>query len=175
MIFVNFKDYPNGKREKGQQLVEICRQVQKQSGVPIYPVIDGRFEGGVLLNHSSRPMTLIQVKNFLTQFSALKTLVCCSTIEEGKSLAALKPCYLAYEVPELVGGRVAVSMAQPRAIRDLVESVRPLPVLAGAGVHQKEDVIRAVQTGAVGVLVSAAVMTALEPEKVLKDLAEGFK
>lgn len=175
MIFVNFKEYPSGKGEKGRRLVELCCEVAKRSGVAILPIIDGRFAGGALLNHSSRPMSFDQIRNFISRFPALKTLLCCSTMEEGKKLAVLKPSFLAYEAPELIGGRVAISVAQPKTISELVKVIKPIPVLVGAGVHQKADVVSAFKLGAVGVLISTAVMTAVEPKKVLLDLVEGFR
>jgi triosephosphate isomerase len=175
MIFVNFKNYANGRGEQGEKMQRICHQIAAATGVPIYPLIAGRWSEGILLNHSSKPMTFSQIKNFIRQFPSFKTLVCCSTIEEGLKLAQLKPGYLAYEPAELIGGRISVATARPEIIKELVERINFLPILVGAGIHRRADVVKARQLGAVGILVSAAIMTAPDPQKVLLDLAQGFQ
>jgi triosephosphate isomerase len=90
-------------------------------------------------------------------------------------LARLQPTYLAYEPPALIGGTISVSTAKPAIIKKIVMRINFLPILVGAGIRQKSDVVKALKLGAKGVLVSAVVMTAVDPVKVLSDLAEGFK
>lgn len=175
MIFVNFKNYLSGQGVKGQQLQQLCKEVATATGVTIYSVINNRWARGVLLNHSSCPATYSQIKNFMSNFPLLKTLICCSSLEEGLKLARLRSTYLAYEPPELIGGQISVSTARPAIIKDFVDQIRFLPILVGAGIHNSNDVSQARRLGAAGVLVSSAVMAASHPRQVLLDLTRGFR
>ena len=45
-------------------------------------------------------------------------------IDEAKSLAALVPDYVAVEPPELIGGDVSVTSADPQIVSDTASAVR---------------------------------------------------
>ena len=49
-----------------------------------------------------------------------------------------------------------------------------IPVLCGAGIRTKEDVQKALLLGVKGVMLASSVTEAKDPEKVLRELAEGF-
>ena len=48
-------------------------------------------------------------------------------------------------------------------------------LLIGAGISRRQDVVESVRLGAKGVVVSSAVVLADDPQKVIEDLALGFK
>ena len=48
-------------------------------------------------------------------------------------------------------------------------------MLVGAGIHTAQDVKKAIELRAVGILVSSAVVLAKDSKKILLDLTEGFK
>lgn len=129
---------------------------------------------GTLLNHAEKKLSLPEVKNIMEKFSG-QTLVCASSLEEGRQLALLKPSFLAYEPPELIGGQISVSQAQPEVITAFINEIKEIPVLVGAGIHQKEDVQKALSLGAKGILVSSDVVLSENPQEELLSLAEGFK
>jgi triosephosphate isomerase len=129
---------------------------------------------GTLLNHTEKKLSLPEVKNIMEKFSG-QTLICASSLEEGRQLALLKPNFLAYEPPELIGGQVSVSQAQPEVIMAFLNEIKEIPVLVGAGVHQQEDVQKALSLGAKGVLVSSDVVLSENPGQELLNLAQGFK
>ena len=52
--------------------------------------------------------------------------------------------------------------------------MKGVPVLCGAGVHTQEDVRKAVELGAQGILVASGVVNAKDPEKVLTELMRGL-
>jgi triosephosphate isomerase len=86
---------------------------------------------------------------------------------------------VAVEPPELIGGTVSVTTADPmvvsaavKAVKDLAPDVR---VLCGAGVKTGKDVRRALELGADGVLLASGVAAVAEPEKALLDLLEGLR
>ena len=82
--------------------------------------------------------------------------------------------WIAYEPPELIGGDVSVSKAQPGVIQRIVSILPKKKIVVGAGIKNVEDVKMAVKLGAKGILVSSAVVKSSRPEKVLLQLAEGF-
>ncbi|MFH1602107.1 MAG: triose-phosphate isomerase [Candidatus Shapirobacteria bacterium] len=85
------------------------------------------------------------------------------------------PDYVAYEPAELIGGKVSVSQGKPEMIKNIVELISPLKLIVGAGIHKKEDVQKALELGAKGILISSDVITAKDPYKELKELALAFK
>jgi triosephosphate isomerase len=130
---------------------------------------------GTLLNHSEKKLPLEKVKNILPGLKGLQSLVCAESIEEGRRLAELKPDFLAYEPPELIGGEVSVSQARPEVIREFVDKIKNMPILVGAGIHKQADVRKALELGVKGILVSSDIVLADNPQQELLDLAGGFK
>ncbi len=127
---------------------------------------------GSLLNHSEKRIPFNKIKFCIKKLRKLKmkSVVCVKSVKEAKKIAKLKPDYIAYEPPSLIGGKISVSKAKPDVIKKVVKAVR-VPILVGAGVHNKEDVIVAKKLGAKGILVSSAVVKARNPGKVLKGLS----
>ncbi len=134
---------------------------------------------GTLLNHSENKLSLEKIEMILKKIHSLsdkfQTLVCCASIEEGQQIASFKPDFLAYEPPELIGGTISVSQAKTEIISEFVKKIKEVPILVGAGIHQKEDVQRALNLGAKGVLVSSDVVLSTNPQKELLNLVGGFK
>ena len=129
---------------------------------------------GVLLNHAEKKLSWQDLKKIMEKRQDLQTLVCSESIEEGQQIATLKPDFLAYEPPELIGGTVSVSQAKPEIISDFVAKIKEVPILVGAGIHNKEDVQKALELEAKGVLVSSDVVLSENPKQELLKLAGGF-
>ena len=129
---------------------------------------------GTLLNHAEKKLPLPEIEKIMAKFSG-QTLICISSLEEGRQLALLKPNFLAYEPPELIGEQVSVSQAQPEIITAFINEIKEIPVLVGAGIHQQEDVQKALSLGAKGILVSSDVVLSANPQPELLNLAQGFK
>lgn len=137
---------------------------------------------GTLLNHAEHqipPGTVNQVikriANCKFQISNFKTMVCCHTLGQAERLAKLKPDYLAYEPPELIGGDLSVSEAKPFVIERIVKKIPGMAIIVGAGIKTGKDVKRSLELGAKGILVSSAVVLAKDQKQILEDLASGFK
>jgi len=130
---------------------------------------------GTLLNHSENKLPPETIGSIIERTRSLGFLVCCESLEEAQSIAEFKPDLIAYEPPELIGGDVAVSSAKPEIIGDFTREIKDIPVLVGAGIHEREDVHQSLKLEAVGILVSSAVVLADDPKKVLLDLAGGFR
>ncbi|MCD6235493.1 MAG: triose-phosphate isomerase, partial [Thaumarchaeota archaeon] len=90
--------------------------------------------------------------------------------------AALGPDMIAIEPPELIGTGIPVSKAKPEVVSGAVEAVKRINtevhVLCGAGISTGEDVARAIELGAEGVLLASAYVKAKDPKKVLSEMAE---
>jgi len=130
---------------------------------------------GTLLNHSEKKIQFekIQLSIELARKAGIEVLVCADSVEEAKRIAPLKPDYIAVEPPELIGSGISVSTAKPEVVKDAVEQVKriaQIPVLCGAGISNGEDVRKAVELGADGVLLASAFVKAKNPRAVLLDM-----
>jgi triosephosphate isomerase len=132
---------------------------------------------GTLLNHSERRLAIGPILDGISHCRrlGLKSVVCAATPSEADDLAHAKPDYIAIEPPELIGGRISVSIARPEVITDTTSRIKHVPVLVGAGIHERKDVQVAWKLGAKGILVASSVVLAKKPYDVLMDLAKGFK
>ena len=89
-------------------------------------------------------------------------------------MATLSPRFIAVEPPELIGGDISVTTADPAIVSGTAEAVRAVNpnvrVLCGAGVKNGEDVAKAIELGTEGVLLASGVTKANDPLFVLRDL-----
>jgi triosephosphate isomerase len=131
---------------------------------------------GTVLNHAEHQMETERLRESIDRAKEirLRTVVCANTPDFAKGVAKFSPNYIAVEPPELIGGTVSVSTAKPEVITNSLKVVGKIPLLVGAGVKTKEDVKKGIQLGASGIFVASAVMKALNPEKIVKELAEGL-
>ncbi len=136
---------------------------------------------GTVLNHSERKLSEEGVKKCIgiANSCGLVTVACADTPEEAERIAKFSPDFVAIEPPELIGTGVSVSRAKPEVVTRAVEKVKSVNesvrVLCGAGISSGEDVEKALELGAEGVLVASAVVKAEEPQKVLEEFAASAK
>ena len=136
---------------------------------------------GTFLNHSEAKLaTFAELKqtNQKAKEVGLKTLIFTAGISELNRILALKPTFVAYEPPELVGSReTSVAQAKPEIISEasVLAKNAGIPLIVGAGIHSQEDVKKSLELGAVGVVVASDIVLAEDPKKELLDLVEGFR
>lgn len=125
---------------------------------------------GTFLNHSEHKLKFGVLRKTMKRCNeaGLKTAVFASSLKEAKKIEKLRPDYLIYEPPELVGGKISVSSAKPEVIKKISKALK-MKFYVGAGVKNTEDVKKSLELGAVGVAVSSGVVLARNPEKVLKE------
>ena len=130
---------------------------------------------GTLLNHSEHRLRIDEIEKSIRRAKeiGLEVVVCANTPAVGDALDEFKPDVIAVEPPELIGGDISVSSSRPEIIKESVETIEG-PVLVGAGIKTGEDVRKALELGAKGVLLASGVTKASDPEKVLRELAKGF-
>lgn len=132
---------------------------------------------GSLINHSELRVPEGMIKAIVGRLKELGmiSVVCAANPGEEERLSKFKPDMLAVEPPQLIGGKISVSEAQPEIISESVKRGKGIPVLVGAGVHTAKDVATAVKLGAMGVLVASGVVLAKDQKKALTELVRGFK
>jgi triosephosphate isomerase len=136
---------------------------------------------GILINHSERPLRMADIHTNICRCRnlGLKTITCVNEIDVGVAAAAFSPNMIAIEPPELIGSGISVSAANPDIVSGSVERVKKInsgvAILCGAGISNGEDVRKALELGAEGVLLASAVTKAKDPESVLMDLISGIK
>lgn len=135
---------------------------------------------GTLINHSEYRI-LSEDVNVLVQRCkdlGLVTIVCTKDAEESKQYARFQPDFIAVEPPELIGGDISVTSAKPEVVSDSVKAVKDVApnvkVLCGAGVKNGQDVRKAIELGAEGVLLASGVVKAADQRAVLEDLVGGL-
>ena len=132
---------------------------------------------GSLVNHSEHRLRLADIGIVLERLreNKLISLLCTDTVETTKAGAALSPDMLAIEPPELIGTGIPVSKAKPEVVKGAVQAVQKINpdvhVLCGAGISTGDDVARAIELGAEGVLLASAYVKAKDPKMVLIGMA----
>ena len=170
-------------------------RVSKEVGIQVYiqhtdGLVDGAKTGlvateqarllgavGSLINHSERKLKPGTIKKELASWpNNFESIVCIQTLGQMERWAKnIKPDMVAYEPSELIGNREkSVATEKPEVIKTVVEFYKKIPVLVGAGVHSANDVRVALKLGARGILLATDVVKATNPEKELRELAEGF-
>ena len=136
---------------------------------------------GVMLNHSEHRLKLAEIDLAITRAKevGLLTLVCSNNPKVSAAVAALEPDMVAVEPPELIGTGISVSRAKPEVI---TSSVRPIEslfpsvlVYCGAGITTAEDVAKALELGAKGVLLASAVAKSPDPVEKLRELSSPLR
>jgi triosephosphate isomerase len=130
---------------------------------------------GTLINHAEHKVSIEHIATLLDNVPEGFTICACAAdIDEARALSALQPDYVAVEPPELIGGEISVTTADPeivsgtaRAIREISEDVG---ILCGAGVKNGQDVLKAIELGTSGVLLASGVTKVKDAVAALNDL-----
>jgi triosephosphate isomerase len=136
---------------------------------------------GILINHSERRLQIADIEWLVSRAKklGLETCVCTNNPAVSQACAALGPDFVAVEPPELIGGDISVTSANPAVVSSSVEVVRKVnpqvKVLCGAGVKNGMDVRKAIELGAQGVLLASGVVKAKDRKATLLDLAARLK
>ena len=130
---------------------------------------------GTIINHAEHKVEMDHVKRLLPQLpDDFPVCGCSADLEEAKNLAEMGPTFIAVEPPELIGGDISVTTADPSIVSDTVAVVKAINpdvrVLCGAGVKNGQDVATAIKLGAEGVLLASGVTKASDVASVLNDL-----
>lgn len=130
---------------------------------------------GTIINHAEHKVSLEHVKELMAMLpDDFPICACAADVEEARALAELGPTFIAVEPPELIGGDISVTTADPAIVSDTVAAVKEVNpnvrILCGAGVKNGQDVATAISLGAEGVLLASGVTKANDVPGVLQDL-----
>ena len=135
---------------------------------------------GTLINHSEHRLILADIDVCIKRAKELDLdhIVCSNNVEISKAIAVFSPNFVAVEPPELIGGDISVTTADPDIVSDSVSAIKKIDgdvrVLCGAGVKNGKDVEKAIELGADGVLLASGIVKAKDKEAVIRDLANGL-
>jgi triosephosphate isomerase len=135
---------------------------------------------GTILNHSEHRISKDEIIKSIERAKEnnLTVILCAKDDNEAEEFARTKADFIAVEPPDLIGGDVSVT-TRPDLVTDSVAKVKransEMKILVGAGVKTKEDVRKAIELGADGVLLASGVTKAADKKKVIKELVEGLK
>jgi len=135
---------------------------------------------GTFLNHSERrfkDFSDLELANNRAKKVGLRTLIFTKDLRELDKVLELKPDYVSYEPPELVGSlTTSVAREKPEVISKAVEisKQKGIPLIVGAGIKDTNDVRVSLSLGASGIAVASDVVKAENPGRELQDLVEGF-
>lgn len=136
---------------------------------------------GTLINHSEHRLILSDIDTCITRAKEmdLDHIVCSNNVATSRAIAAFSPNFVAVEPPELIGGDISVTTADPDIVIGSVKAVRKVDenvkVLCGAGVKNGKDVTKSVELGADGVLLASGIVKAKDKKFVIRDLAAGLQ
>ena len=130
---------------------------------------------GTLINHAEHKVSIEHIAMLLDNVpEGFTVCACAADIDEARALSALQTDFVAVEPPELIGGEISVTTADPeivsgtaRAIREISEDVG---ILCGAGVKNGQDVLKAIELGTSGVLLASGVTKVKDAVAALNDL-----
>ncbi|NCF96615.1 MAG: triose-phosphate isomerase [Euryarchaeota archaeon] len=130
---------------------------------------------GTIINHAEHKVSLDHVRDLMAMLpEGFPVCACAADVTEARALAKLGPTFIAVEPPELIGGDISVTTADPTIVSDTVAAVKEVNpnvrILCGAVVKNGQDVATAIALGAEGVLLASGVTKANDPQTVLEDL-----
>lgn len=135
---------------------------------------------GSLINHSEHRIPSSDIKRLISRLQKLKmmSVICVRNIAEAQKYASLNPSYIAIEPPELIGSGKAVSKEKPELITKAVMTVKntnnSTKLLCGAGIVSREDVEKAIQLGARGILVASGIIKSKKWEKIIVEFSKAM-
>ena len=134
-----------------------------------------RGASGTIINHAEHKVSIEHVRDLMVMLpEGFPICACAADVAEARALAKLNPTFIAVEPPELIGGDISVTTADPAIVSDTVAAVKEVNsnvrVLCGAGVKNGKDVATAISLGAEGVLLASGVTKANDIPAVLRDL-----
>ncbi len=136
---------------------------------------------GVVVNHAEDPVSNEVIEKVISRCRevGLSVMVCAEDDSRSHAVAKFNPDFVAIEPPELIGGDVSVSTADPELVKRSVKailSVNPkIGPIMGAGVKSLEDARQSVRLGAKGLFVASGVVLAKNSKTAMLDLANGLK
>ena len=155
-------------------------KIGSSTGFVIPEIVKKSRVAGSLINHSEHRIPSNEIEDLVKRLRDLSmtSVVCVQDVNEAWKYAKLNPDFIAIEPPELIGSGKAVSKEKPEIITVSVNAVKKAnnstQLLCGAGIVSGEDVTRALELGAKGILVASGIVKAKNWEKTIEEFALSF-
>lgn len=133
---------------------------------------------GSLINHSEHRIPPKDIKELIERLRQLNmvSVVCVQDVSEASLYAKENPDFIAIEPPELIGSGKAVSKERPELITNAVKAVHDArnntKLLCGAGIVSGDDVRKAMELGASGILVASGIIKSKNWNDVVDEFAK---
>ncbi len=125
------------------------------------------------LNHAENPCTIHELAAAISRANELGILsvVCADSVEEGATLAALKPDVMVCELTSLIGTGQVADEDYMRSSTQRVKEVSPSTlVLQAAGISNGQNVYDAIRFGADGTGGTSGIVAADDPLAMLDEM-----
>ena len=131
--------------------------------------------GGVLLNHSEHQLSLKVIKEtvVICRQASLKIMLLAASLEQINQFNLLKPDYIGFEDPQLIGGPIAMIDAHFDLIKQTAAGAKA-PLIVGGGIRTTDHVRKSLLAGGEGVLVASEFAKSSNPEQTLQKLILGL-
>ena len=155
-------------------------KIGSSTGFIVPEIVKKSRVAGSLINHSEHRIPSNEIEDLVKRLRDLDmiSVVCVQDVNEAWKYAKLNPDFIAIEPPELIGSGKAVSKEKPEIITESVNAVKKAnnstQLLCGAGIVSGEDVTRALELGAKGILVASGIVKAKNWEKTIEEFALSF-
>ena len=156
------------------------KKIGSTTGFMVPEIVKKSKIDGSIINHSEHRISEKEIRNIIQKLKKLKlkTVLCVKNINEVKKYVKLNPTFIAIEPPELIGTGRAISTERPHLITKAVDNVKlaknSTKLLCGAGIVSGNDVIRAKELGAKGILVASGVVKAKNWEKIIDEFSRAL-
>lgn len=133
---------------------------------------------GSLINHSEHRIEIKHIASLVERLRGLRmtSIVCAREPWEVMEISVFQPDFIAIEPPELIGSGRAVSSENPQIITKSIKAAGSRSkVICGAGITGKNDVTKAIELGALGILVASGIIKANSWAAKIAELAAGMK
>ena len=127
------------------------------------------------LNHAEHPVEVSDLVSIMKRADELDilTIVCADSIAEAKAIATLNPDIMICEPTELIGTGQSSDISYMKATNESVKSVNPsIKVLQAAGISTREDVKKALMSGADATGGTSGIIAADNPVATLEGMLE---
>ena len=83
---------------------------------------------GTLINHSENRLKIADIESIVSRCKelGLVSVVCTNNLSVSKAVAMFNPDFIAVEPPELIGGNISVTDADPDIVKNTVKTIRDI-------------------------------------------------
>ncbi len=136
-----------------------------------------KFAGadGVLLNHAEHQLSLKAIKDTvdICRQAGLKIMLLAASLEQINQFNLLKPDFIGFEDPLLIGGPIAMIDAHFDLIKQAAAGAKA-PLIVGGGIRTADHVQQSLLAGGKGVLVASEFAKSSNSEQTLQELILGL-